>query len=168
MSFSSIWLCFPMTFIQVLSTFDNWEIACHVISLLWVLYCWIVEKKTMRNITTCQELPLTQPWYRKKCSFASYTNDHDTGTWQSLQRTRHVNMSSLAGLLDTVCPIGKLPVNKISVLYHPLLPFPDLPSPLHVLIMTAVQCVRTGVDRWDWACWSILLLFTTLWRSSLS
>lgn len=109
-----------------------------------------VEKKTMRYISTCQELPVTQPWHRTRCSFTSYTDDHDTGTWLSLQRTRHVNTSSRAGLSDRVWPIGQLPVNKISGLYHPLLPFPDLPSPLHLLIMTAEQCVCKGVCRREW------------------
>lgn len=64
------------------------------------------------------------------------------GTRLSLQRTRHVNTSSLAGLLDKVWPIGQLPVNKISVLYHPLLHLPDFPSPLHVQITTAGQCFQ--------------------------
>lgn len=119
-----------------------------------------VEKKTMSHITTCQEFPVTQPWHRKRHSFTSYADDHDAGTCLSLQRTRHVNTSSLAGLSDTVWPIGQLPVNKILGLYHPLLPFPDLPFPLHLLIMTAMECVSTGVCRWVQTCWSILILFT--------
>lgn len=99
-----------------------------------------VEKKTMWSITTCQELPVTYPCRPKKRSFASFTDDRDTGTWLSLQRTRHVNTSSLAGLSDTLCPIGQLPVNKISALYHPLL-LSQTSHPLHLLIMSVLQCV---------------------------
>lgn len=50
-------------------------------------------------------------------SSASYKDDRGTGTQLSLQRTRHVNTTSLAGLSDKVWPSGQLPVNKISVSY---------------------------------------------------
>lgn len=160
-SLSSIWLCF---------SYDIYPSFVHFWQLGNCMTCYFphsgcsiadsVQNKTMWYITTCQELPVTQAWHHKKCSFTSYTDDHDTGTQLSLQRTRHVNMISLAGLSERVWPIGQLSVNKISVLYHPLLPFPDLPSPLHLLIMTAVLCACVVVCRWERACWSIVPLFT--------
>lgn len=126
-SVSTIWLCLPIIFFPVLTTFDNWEIVSSFCPSSERCEAKMDEKNTMSYITTCQALPVTQVWHCKKRPFTSYTDDHDTGTQLSLQRTRHVNTSALSCLSDTVWPIRQLPVNKIPVLYHPRLPLLELP-----------------------------------------
>lgn len=115
-SLSSI--CSPMTLLSQLCPLFTIVKLHDMLFPPWAQYCWTVQEKTMWYITTCQRLPITQSWYSKRRSFTFYPDDHDTGTQLSLQRTRHVNTISLAGLSDKVWPIGQLLVNKISVFYH--------------------------------------------------
>lgn len=95
-------------------------------------------------------------WQHKRCSLSFFSDDRNMGVQLSLQRTRHVNNTSVAALSDRVWPIVQLPVNKISVLYRP--PLPDHPSPLHVEITTGrtvyLRCGFIGEsDTAASSCW---------------
>lgn len=125
---------------MVMSSDNSFYMTCYFPTLNQVL----LNQSERTQWYTSQHVKNFLKQKSQRCSFASCSSDHDTGTQLSLQRTRHVNTTSIAGLSDTVWPIGQLPVNKISVFYHPVLPFPDHTPPLHLQIMTAGQCIHVG------------------------
>lgn len=113
----------------------------------------------MLHITTCQTLPVTQcgvfrgahllptqmtATLEHSCLF----KDQDTSTpllWQDC-RTR----SGLSGNYLSTRSQGFITLSSLSQTTHPH----------HLQITTAGQCIRAAVYRWEWACWSLLLLFT--------